>query len=153
MVAYIVANRPRKTLNTSREMWLNFYWLIKALALSSRAKKIPTLGSKYYKIYTEHNHKGTVSQDFLYFICIKLYLGPIWTGKNVSSKFFVFAKIFTKNVCPRCRWLRRHLVNYFTFENEKKLTIEVCNKKFNLIFLKIVCWRSRWLRGHGVSVS
>ena len=39
--------------------------------------------------------KGTVSQD----------LGPIWTGKIGSANFFIFAKIFAKNVCQHSQRL------------------------------------------------
>ena len=36
----------------------------------------------------------------------KLFPGPLWTGWNGIAKYFVFAKIFTTNLCPCSRWLR-----------------------------------------------
>ena len=38
------------------------------------------------------------------FFIKNLYPGPIWKGKNCFTKCFVFAKIFSKNLCPRSRW-------------------------------------------------
>ena len=58
--------------------------------------------------------KGTVSWDFRHFFeeKKKLHLGPIWTGKNGFTKYFVFTKIFTKNICPRSHRLRGHGQDY-----------------------------------------
>ena len=94
-------------------------------------------------------------------------LGPIWTSKNDFANFFVFAKIFTKNVCPRSQRLHRHvsalstttriscqrrLTHMKLFFLRKSKHLKKCKKKWNLIFSKIACLRSCWLRGHGVGV-
>ena len=48
--------------------------------------------------------KGTVSLN----VWQKLHLGPLWAGKNGFTKFFFFAKKYTKNMCPHSRWLNWH---------------------------------------------
>ena len=49
---------------------------------------------------------------FYHFFWLKrLDLDPIWTGKNDFANFFVFAKIFAKNMCPCSQQLRRHRVS------------------------------------------
>ena len=48
--------------------------------------------------------KGQCHEIFNTFSLIKhFHLGPIGTAKNGFMKFFVFAKIFAKNMCPRSR--------------------------------------------------
>ena len=48
--------------------------------------------------------KGTCHEIFYTFLKSK-------TGKNGFTKFFLFAKIFVKNVCPHSQQLRRHCVS------------------------------------------
>ena len=48
--------------------------------------------------------RDCVTSFLIIFFIKNLYPGPIWTGKNCFRKCFVFAKIFSKNVCPRSRW-------------------------------------------------
>ena len=56
-----------------------------------------------------------MSWDFWHFFIKKnLHLRPIGTGKNDFAKFFIFAKIFAKNVCPcsqRLSWYGVSVVN------------------------------------------
>ena len=54
------------------------------------------------------NVKGTVSRYFRHFFIFKKHVN--W--QKLFREFFVFAKIFSKNVCPRCRWLRGHDNDY-----------------------------------------
>ena len=56
----------------------------------------------------QYSWKGTVSRDFRPFFLKRFDLGKICLGENGLVNFFVFAKIFPKNVCPRSRWLRGH---------------------------------------------
>ena len=108
------------------------------------------------------------------FIKKNLHLGPIWTGKNGFTQFFVFTKILAKNMLPLSgwhnisvvidyadtrlaqsltmrtmsqnnSWLREH-VNYFALEKVK--SEKKVTKNVTLYFRKIVlilCWRSHWL--------
>ena len=86
-----------------------------------------------------------MSRDFWqFFLLKKLDLGPIRTGKNGFTNFFVFAKIWAKNECLRSQCLRLNTGNYFTLEKVKKLQKK---QKWNLIF---PC--SRWLRWHCASI-
>ena len=65
--------------------------------------------SVLYSLFKVLQLKGTVSRYFWLFFWLKrLDLGPIWTGKNDFANFFVFAKIFTKNVCPYSQQLPGH---------------------------------------------
>ena len=70
---------------------------------------------KYFWIlipFHQFHLTGTVSQDFLSFVLLKRFdLGPIWTGKNSFANFFVFAKIFAKNMCLRSCCLCWHCVS------------------------------------------
>ena len=110
--------------------------------------------------------KRTVFQSFRHFFIKKLYLGPIWTGKSGFVKFFVFAKIFAKNVCLHSHLLCWHTVNYFTLEKVYKITIKRTTNwiwYFWKLCVHIVvgivvdytdtCWNSHWLRGHDVSIA
>ena len=57
-----------------------------------------------------HIKKGQCNEIFDHFFVLRQIfdLGPIWTGKNGFANYFVFSKIFEKNVCPRSL--------YFTLE-------------------------------------
>ena len=58
--------------------------------------------------------KGTVSQDFVFFLFDQKNSrtrAPLWTGKNGFANFLIFSKIFAKNVCPHSCWLRRQCVS------------------------------------------
>ena len=59
---------------------------------------------------TFYQLNGTVSRDFRQFFA-QLH-GPIWTGKNSFTNFFVFAKLFDykaqHSLCPRCQRLCGH---------------------------------------------
>ena len=79
------------------------------------AEIFPTSPDPYYDIIPTEN-------IFLKGQCLEIFAqktlpGPrIWEGTNSFANFFVFAKIFAKNVCPRSCWLRWRTVNYLTFE-------------------------------------
>ena len=89
--------------------------------------------------------KGTVSQDFRHFLK-KLYLNPIWPGKHGFVKFFVFLKIFEKNVCVHSNvkeiFSRSLIFNIlppgFFLENE-------IFKKFNFHILTYSMWTANKL--------
>ena len=121
--------------------------------------------------------KGQCHEIFNTFYQKNLHLGPIWTGKNGFTQFFVFTKILAKNMLPLSgwhnisvvidyadtrlaqsltmrtmsqnnSWLREH-VNYFALEKVK--SEKKVTKNVTLYFRKIVlilCWRSHWLHRH-----
>ena len=60
------------------------------------------LTSKLLTCHCQQIVKGTLVTRFLTLLIIKkTHLGPKWIGKNGFAKFFVFAKIFEKKICPR----------------------------------------------------
>ena len=76
--------------------------------LNSRSRSTFTI---QYILYIKFAQvKETVSRDFspIFFGLKRFYLGPVWIGKNSFANFFVFAKIFTKNVCPHSQRLHWH---------------------------------------------
>ena len=61
--------------------------------------------------------KCTLSRDFSPFFSVKDSIWPPWTGENGFENFFVFAKIFAKNVCPHSHqlcWQGVSVVNVYT---------------------------------------
>ena len=106
----------------------------------------------YSHILQKGLKRGTVSGVLCQFVLLNRFdLGPIWTGENGFANFFVFVKIFAKNVC---QWLCRHCVSghmkLFYFWKSNKLTKKY--QKCSLIFSKIAFSRSCSLRRHGVDV-
>ena len=100
--------------------------------------------------------KGQCREIFDLFFGLTI-LAPIWTGKNGFTNFFVFAKIFVKDVCLHSQQLYGHCISVVKDTREiislgksKKQTKS--NKNYNEIFFKIACWYSHWLRWHCVSV-
>ena len=59
---------------------------------------------------------------------VKIFdLGPLWTGKTSFADFFVFTKIFTKNVCPHSQWQSRHGFNIVNSQRLRVHGISVVN--------------------------
>ena len=106
-----------------------------------------------------------MSQDFWqFFWLVRFDLGLIWTDTNDFATFFVFTKIFTKNMYIRFQRLRWHHVSivndYVDIESELSMTTMTCsqwlretvllwkkyktneksNKKCNLIFSSLTTW-------------
>ena len=67
---------------------------------------------RFFLTYRNSTLKGQCREIFYIFSIKKLYLDPIWTGKNGFAKLLVFAKIFAKNVCRRSQRLRGHGIDY-----------------------------------------
>ena len=69
----------------------------------------------------------------------KLHLGPIWTGKNNFVKFFVFAKILAKTVCPRSQWNQKNFQFLFIFSVKKIKNIFLPGSGLIHVFYKKNC--------------
>ena len=92
--------------------------------------------------------KGTVSRDFQHFFIKKTSTWAHMNKQNSFSKFFIFAKIFAKIVCPR---LLRHnvsvVVDYAdTYHHRQR----ICGHTFIVMITSTFCQRGQRLRRHRV---
>ena len=101
--------------------------------------------------------EGTVSRDFWPFLFLlkRFDLGPIWTGENGFTHFFVFAKIFAKNMCLSVSVVNDYadtVSAYSTTTQTPYLDVFtypiaiILNMKISVSKEKIGCPLSRWLR-------
>ena len=115
-----------RTINIRPDMWvvgamrwrksLQLVLLLESLVLLLILYILPTCYLRYSTTQgskTAHL-KWQCHEIFDHFFLLKRFdLGPIWTGKNGFANFFVFAKIFAKNVCPRSQQIRWHRFSIF----------------------------------------